>query len=95
MENHAPRFLFGEQMREFCVVLNYLILGLTQTLFGKKADASDSVSETVKRDVAEARGPRRTDACCVSPIILVVGVFPINIVQCLCCCCFLKQRIQK
>ena len=42
-------------------------LGLTQTRFGKKADASDSASETVKREVAEARGPRRTDACCVSP----------------------------
>ena len=41
--------------------------GLTQTLFGKKASASDSASETVKREVAEARGPRRTDACCVSP----------------------------
>ena len=24
MENHAPRFPFREQMREFCVVLNYL-----------------------------------------------------------------------
>ena len=33
---------------------------------GKKSDASDSVSESVKREVAEARGPRRTDACCVS-----------------------------
>ena len=46
------------------------ILGLTQTRFGKKADASDSASETVKREVAEARGPRRTDACCVSPIFI-------------------------
>ena len=31
--------------------------------FGKKADASDSASGTVKREVAEARGPRRTDVC--------------------------------
>ena len=43
-------------------------IGLTQTPFGKKSEASDSASETVKRAVAEARGPRRTDACCVSPI---------------------------
>ena len=35
---------------------------------GRKRTASDSASETVKREVAEARGPRRTDACCVSPI---------------------------
>ena len=26
-------------------------------------EISDSASETVKREVAEARGPRRTDAC--------------------------------
>ena len=44
------------------------ILGLTQTPFRKKADASDAASETVKREFAEARGPRRTDAYCVSPI---------------------------
>ena len=42
--------------------------GLTQTPFGKKASASDSAGETVKREGAEARGPRRTDACCVSPM---------------------------
>ena len=45
-----------------------LPLGLTQTPFGKKADALDSASKTVRREVAEARGPRRTDACCVSPV---------------------------
>ena len=44
-----------------------LLIGLTQTRLGKKADASDSASESVKREGAEARGPRRTDACCVSP----------------------------
>ena len=41
--------------------------GITQTPFGKKASALDAASETVKREVAEARGPRRTGACCVSP----------------------------
>ena len=30
---------------------------------------SDSVSETVTREVAEARGPRRTGACCVSSTV--------------------------
>ena len=30
--------------------------------FGKKADASDAANETVNREVAEARGPRQTDA---------------------------------
>ena len=29
-------------------------------------EISDSASETVTREVAEARGPRRTDACCVN-----------------------------
>ena len=52
-----------------------LSLGLTQTRFAKKADASDSASETVKREVAEARGPRRTDACCVSPIDKAFDLF--------------------
>ena len=34
----------------------------------------NSSSATVKREVAEARGPRRTDACCVSPIeVVTVG----------------------
>ncbi|CAI8007606.1 hypothetical protein GBAR_LOCUS5293 [Geodia barretti] len=47
----------------------YILVGLTQTPFGKKSDASDSASEIVKREVAEARGPRRTDAYCVSPIL--------------------------
>ena len=37
--------------------------------FGKKASASDSASETVTREVAEARGPRRTGACCVSSTV--------------------------
>ena len=43
--------------------------GLTQTAFRKKADASDSASETVKREFVEAREPRRPGACCVSPTI--------------------------
>ena len=51
-------------------IMSAILLGLTQTRFGKKADASDSASETVKREGAEARGPRRTDACCVSPIYI-------------------------
>ena len=52
----------------------FAFLGLPQTRFGKKADASDSASETVKREVVEARGPRRTDACCVSPISIEMSI---------------------
>ena len=36
--------------------------GLTQTRFGKKADALDAASATGGREVADARGPRRTDS---------------------------------
>ena len=36
--------------------------------FGRQADTSDSASEIVKKEFTEARGPRRTGACCVSPM---------------------------
>ena len=36
--------------------------------FGEKADASDPVSAPLKGEFAEARGPRRTGVCCVSPV---------------------------
>ena len=69
--NHAQRIkdAYSRERRRRLLLGNGSLTGLTQTSFGKKASASDSVSETVKREVAEARGPRRTDACCVSPIL--------------------------
>ena len=40
-------------------------LGLTQTLFGEKADALNPMSEPLEGEFTESRGPRETKVCCV------------------------------